>query len=173
MTPEQIAKAKELIEKAPCWNVELTLSYELLSQALDALEDARREIEELKANRDSWRKTSDAQEQARNILRSSLERLEAENANLRMALEKTREAIEADECRSDEDCDHCHIVNELINPALSSAPSALLDRMKKLKKVADVAKHFHVTHDGNKYVFDMTSFVKIGLAIQELEKEER
>ena len=35
------------------------------------------------------------------------------------ALGKVEEAVNAGECREDEDCDHCYIVNELITPCLA------------------------------------------------------
>lgn len=43
---------------------------------------------------------------------------------LRKALRDVREAVSSGECRGDEDCDHCHIVHEIIDPALSEEDRA-------------------------------------------------
>jgi len=51
-----------------------------------------------------------------------LEKLRVENSLFRSALKELRTAIDQGECRADEDCDHCHLIYEIIDPVLAETP---------------------------------------------------
>lgn len=57
---------------------------------------------------------------SQSLARAYLALLE-KNALLVKALEQTKDSVELDECRADEDCDHCYRVYQVINPALEKA----------------------------------------------------
>lgn len=68
----------------------------------------------------------------------------AQAAVLVSEMEQTKEMVETEECRQDEDCHHCFIVHELIDPALEQTPAAARKLMDVFKAAQELAEQGYI-----------------------------